>query len=99
VDEKVMPASMNVEPASDGKPSINSSGGKSLAADGKSLPNTKTAPSSKVKGSAAQDVLHTANKLVTRIFFVKVFIFSPQLKITPWPNFEVAGGRNKASMA
>jgi hypothetical protein len=50
-------------------------------------------------GSAAQVVPHTANKLVTRIVFVKVFIFSPQLKITPWPNFEVVGGRNKSSMA
>jgi hypothetical protein len=50
-------------------------------------------------GSAAQVVPHTANKLVTRIVFVKVFIFPPQLKIPLWPNFEVAGGRNKGSMA
>jgi hypothetical protein len=33
-----------------------------------------------VMGSAAQGVLHTASKLVTRIVFVNVFIFSPTAK-------------------
>lgn len=50
-------------------------------------------------GSAAQGALHTPSKLDIRIVFVKVFIFSPQLKITPWPNHEVAGGRTTGAMA
>jgi hypothetical protein len=80
MDEKVMPASVNVVPASDGKASISSSGDDSSAAGCKSLPKTYTAPSSKVKGSAAQGVLHTDSKLDTSIVFVKVFIFSPTAK-------------------
>ena len=94
-----MPASVKVVPASDGKASSSSSGDDLSSAIGRPASRTKVCGWSGSMDSAAQVVPHTASKLVTRIVFVKVFIFSPQLKITPWPTFEVAGGRNKGSMA
>jgi len=99
MDEKVIPASVNVVPASAGKASSRSSGGAISFADVIPLPRTKVWRSSGGMASAAQDVPHTASKLVTRIVFVKVFIFSPQQKIPPGPRFEVAGGCNRWAMA
>lgn len=94
-----MPASVKVVPASDGKASSSSSGDDLSSAIGRPASRTKVCGWSGSMDSAAQAVLHTPSKLDTRIVFVKVFIFSPQLKITPLPTFEVAGGRNKGSMA
>ena len=80
MDEKVIPASVNVVPASDGKASSSSSGGELSSAGGIPPSSIKVWCSSSGMGSAAQVVPHTASKLVTRIFFVKVFIFPPTAK-------------------
>ncbi len=90
-----MPASVKVVPASDGKASSSSSGDDLSSAIGRPASRTKVCGWSGSMDSAAQVVLHTPSKLDTRIVFVKVFIFSPQLKITPLPTFEVAGGRTR----
>jgi len=77
MDEKVILASVNVVPASDGKASSSSSGGDLSSAGGTTPSSIKVCCSSAGMFSAAQVVPHTASKLVTRIVFVKVFIFSP----------------------
>jgi hypothetical protein len=79
-DQKVIPASVNVAPASEGKASSSSSGGDLSSAGGTPPPSIKVCCSSAGMFSAAQDALQTASKLVTRIVFVKVFICSPTAK-------------------